>query len=65
MDVMQALKVLRDKTASQDNFLRAVEYLNLYRDGKFVVHYCSVICSYVYVELSGTDMFYLDFLSVV
>lgn len=62
MDVLKALKVIRDERSSQDDFVFAVEYLNMYRESNFVVHYCSVICSYVYVELSGTDIFYLNFL---
>lgn len=65
MDVMQALKVLRDKHASQDDFIGAAEYLNMYREGNFVVHYCDILCEYVYIELSSLNMFYLVFLSVV
>lgn len=65
MDVIQALSVVRDERSSQDDFVFAVEYLNLYREGNVVVHYCSILSEYVYIELSSLDMFYLDFLSVV
>lgn len=64
MDVLRALELLRDKSVSQDAFVFAVEYLNLYREGNVVVHYCPILSEYVYIGLSGLDLFYLDFIGV-
>lgn len=65
MDVLKALKVIRDGLSPQELFIGAIEYLNIYREGNFVVHYCSILSEYVYIELYGLELFYLDFLSVV
>lgn len=64
MNVIKALQTVRDETAPHDVFIWALEYLAMYREGEFVVHYCSILGDYVYIELDGITLFYLDMMFV-
>lgn len=64
MTILSALQVVRDLNAPFDVFIGALEALSMYRDGDYVVDYCSILEQYVYIELSYLDLFYLGFLSV-
>ena len=64
MNIKEALKTVRDETAPHDEFIGAAEYLQMYRDGDMVVHYCSILGDYVYIELDGITLFYLDMMFV-
>lgn len=60
MNVIKALKIVRDETAPFDLFIGALEYLAMYREGNFVVDYCHTIGDSIYIELDGITLFYLD-----
>lgn len=65
MNVIKALELVRDENAPFDLFIGALELVNLYRDGDCVVDYCHVLCDYIYIELDGITLFYLDMLFAV
>lgn len=65
MNVTKALQVVRDENAPFDLFIGALEYLAMYREDSFVVDYCHIIGDYVYIELDGITLFYLDMLFAV
>lgn len=65
MNIKEALKIVRDVTAPHDEFIFAIEYIQMYREGECVVHYCSILGDYVYIELDGITLFYLDMLFAV
>ena len=60
MNVIKALKTVRDENAPFDLFIGAIEYLSMYREGEFAVHYCDILCDSIYIELDGITLFYLD-----
>ena len=64
MNVIKAFQAVRDLSTPHDEFIGAAEYLQMYRDGDYVVDYCSILEQYVYIELSVEDRFYLDFVSI-
>lgn len=64
MNVITALQVVRDLNTPFDQFIGAIEYIQMYREGECVVHYCSILGDYVYIELDGITLFYLDMMFV-
>lgn len=64
MNVIKALQVMRDLSSPFDVFIGAAEYLQMYREGECVVHYCSIL-GIMYIELDGITLFYLDMLFAV
>lgn len=64
MNIITALELVRDLSAPFSLFVGALEYLNLYREGNYIVDYCSILEQCVYVELDAQTLRYLDLLSV-
>ena len=64
MNIKEALKTVRDENAPFDLFIGAIEYIQMYREDNFVVDYCHILGDYVYIELDGITLFYLDMLFV-
>lgn len=64
MNIESALELVRDLSAPFDQFLGALEYLQMYRDGDCVVDYCHILDSNIYLELDAQTLRYLDLLCV-
>lgn len=64
MTILEALQVVRDLSAPFDKFLGALEYLQMYRDGDYVVDYSHILDSNVYISLDHQTLRYLDLLCV-
>ena len=63
MNIITALQVVRDLSAPFDKFIGALEVLSMYRDGAFVVNYCHILDSNIYIQLDAQTLRYLDLLA--
>lgn len=64
MNVIKALQTVHDVRTPHDEFIGALEYLAMYREGSFVVDYCHILGDCIYIKLDGITLFYLDMLFV-
>lgn len=63
MNVIKALELVRDVKTPHDEFIFALEYLAMYREGEFAVHYCDILGDYIYIELQAKVVNYLELLA--
>lgn len=63
MNILSALQVVRDLSTPFDKFIGALELLQMYREGNYIVDYCHILNHNVYIELDAQTKWYLDLVS--